>query len=54
MAARTQNSDRRKLEHDPENGLFAVGIRGAEFGADMQKLGDDYVRIIRKANITVN
>jgi tripartite-type tricarboxylate transporter receptor subunit TctC len=35
-------------------GLFPAGICGSEFGAYMQKLGDDYVRIISEANITVN
>jgi tripartite-type tricarboxylate transporter receptor subunit TctC len=35
-------------------GLFPVGTCGAEFGAYMQKLGDDYTRIIGEANITVN
>ena len=37
-----------------KQGLFPVGICGANFGAYMQKLGDDYVHIIREANITVN
>jgi tripartite-type tricarboxylate transporter receptor subunit TctC len=34
-----------------KEGLFPVGICGAEFGTYMQKLGDDYARIIREANI---
>jgi tripartite-type tricarboxylate transporter receptor subunit TctC len=37
-----------------KQGLFPVGTCGADFGAYMQKLSDDYVRIIREANITVN
>ena len=37
-----------------KQGLFPVGTCGAEFGAYMRKLGDDYVRIIREANITAN
>jgi tripartite-type tricarboxylate transporter receptor subunit TctC len=37
-----------------KQGLFPVGTCGAQFGAYMQKLSDDYVRIIRDANITVN
>jgi tripartite-type tricarboxylate transporter receptor subunit TctC len=34
-----------------KQGLFPVGICGAEFGAYMQKLGDEYARIIRESNI---
>lgn len=37
-----------------KQGLFPVGTCGKDFGAYLQKLGDDYVRIIRDANITVN
>jgi tripartite-type tricarboxylate transporter receptor subunit TctC len=37
-----------------KEGLFPVGICGTEFGAYMRKLGDDYARIIREANITTN
>lgn len=32
-------------------GLFPVGTCGAEFGAYMRKLGDEYGRIIRESNI---
>jgi tripartite-type tricarboxylate transporter receptor subunit TctC len=34
-----------------KQGLFPVGTCGAGFAAYMQKLGDDYARIIREANI---
>jgi tripartite-type tricarboxylate transporter receptor subunit TctC len=34
-----------------KQGLFPVGICGAEFGAYMRKLGDEYGRIIRESNI---
>jgi tripartite-type tricarboxylate transporter receptor subunit TctC len=34
-----------------KQGLFPVGICGAEFGAYMRTLGDDYSRIIRESNI---
>ena len=37
-----------------KQGLFPVGSCGADFGAYLQKLSDDYVRIIREADITVN
>jgi tripartite-type tricarboxylate transporter receptor subunit TctC len=37
-----------------KQGLFPVGTCGAEFGAYMHKLGDDYARIIREANITMH
>lgn len=37
-----------------KQGLFPVGTCGAEFGAYMKKLGDDYARIIREAHITTN
>jgi tripartite-type tricarboxylate transporter receptor subunit TctC len=37
-----------------QQGLFAVGTCGAEFGAYMRKLGDDYARIISEAHITTN
>ena len=37
-----------------QQGLFTVGSCGAAFGAYMAKLGDDYARIIREANITTN
>jgi tripartite-type tricarboxylate transporter receptor subunit TctC len=37
-----------------QQGLFPVGICGKEFGAYLQKLSDDYARIIHDANITVN
>jgi len=37
-----------------KQGLFPVGTCGEKFGAYMQKLGDDYARIIREANITVD
>jgi tripartite-type tricarboxylate transporter receptor subunit TctC len=36
-----------------QQGLFPVGICGAEFGAYLQRMVDDYTRIIREANITV-
>jgi tripartite-type tricarboxylate transporter receptor subunit TctC len=36
-----------------QQGLFPVGICGAEFGAYLQRMFDDYTRIIREANITV-
>jgi tripartite-type tricarboxylate transporter receptor subunit TctC len=34
-----------------KQGLFPVGTCGAEFGAYMRKLGDEYGRIIRESNI---
>jgi tripartite-type tricarboxylate transporter receptor subunit TctC len=34
-----------------KEGLFPVGTCGAEFGAHMKKLGDDYARIIDEAHI---
>jgi tripartite-type tricarboxylate transporter receptor subunit TctC len=34
-----------------KQGLFPVGTCGAEFGAYMRKLGDEYTRIIRESNI---
>jgi tripartite-type tricarboxylate transporter receptor subunit TctC len=37
-----------------QQGLFPVGTCGAQFGAYMSKLGDDYARIIRESNITTN
>ena len=37
-----------------KEGLFPVGMCGAPFGAYMQKLGDDYRRIISESNITAN
>jgi tripartite-type tricarboxylate transporter receptor subunit TctC len=37
-----------------QQGLFTAGSCGAAFGAYMAKLGDDYARIIREANITTN
>ena len=37
-----------------KQGLFPVGTCGAEFGAYMRKLGDDYARIISEAHITTN
>jgi tripartite-type tricarboxylate transporter receptor subunit TctC len=37
-----------------QQGLFPVGVCGAEFGATMKKLTDDYARIIREAHITIN
>ena len=37
-----------------KEGLFAVGMCGAQFGAYMQKLGEDYKRIISESNITAN
>jgi tripartite-type tricarboxylate transporter receptor subunit TctC len=37
-----------------KQGLFPVGMCGAEFGAYLKKMGDDYDRIIRESNITVN
>jgi tripartite-type tricarboxylate transporter receptor subunit TctC len=36
-----------------QQGLFPVGICGAEFGAYLQRMVDDYTRIIREANITI-
>jgi tripartite-type tricarboxylate transporter receptor subunit TctC len=36
-----------------QQGLFPVGICGAEFGAYVQRMVDDYTRIIREANITI-
>ena len=36
-----------------QQGLFPVGICGAQFGAYLQQMVDDYTRIIREANITV-
>jgi tripartite-type tricarboxylate transporter receptor subunit TctC len=36
-----------------QQGLFPVGICGAEFGAYLRRMVDDYTRIIREANITV-
>jgi tripartite-type tricarboxylate transporter receptor subunit TctC len=36
-----------------QQGLFPVGICGAEFGAYLRRQVDDYTRIIREANITV-
>jgi len=36
-----------------QQGLFPVGICGAQFGAYLQRMVDDYTRIIREANITV-
>jgi tripartite-type tricarboxylate transporter receptor subunit TctC len=36
-----------------QQGLFPVGICGAEFGAYQRRQVDDYTRIIREANITV-
>jgi tripartite-type tricarboxylate transporter receptor subunit TctC len=36
-----------------QQGLFPVGICGAEFGAYLQRMVDDYTRIISEANITV-
>src|SRR6266550_1802372 len=36
-----------------QQGLFPVGICGAEFGAYLQRMVEDYTRIIREANITV-
>jgi tripartite-type tricarboxylate transporter receptor subunit TctC len=36
-----------------QQGLFPVGICGAEFGAYLQRMVDEYTRIIREANITV-
>jgi tripartite-type tricarboxylate transporter receptor subunit TctC len=37
-----------------EQGLFPVGLCGSEFATYMRKLSDDYDRIIRESNITVN
>jgi tripartite-type tricarboxylate transporter receptor subunit TctC len=37
-----------------KEGLFQVGMCGAPFGAYMQKLGEDYKRIISESNITAN
>jgi tripartite-type tricarboxylate transporter receptor subunit TctC len=37
-----------------KEGLFPIGLCGGPFGAFLQKLGDDYARIIREANITTN
>lgn len=37
-----------------KQGLFPVGTCGAGFAAYMRKLGDDYGRIIKEANITAN
>jgi tripartite-type tricarboxylate transporter receptor subunit TctC len=37
-----------------KQGLFPVAKCGAEFGAYMRKLGDDYGRIIKEANIKAN
>jgi tripartite-type tricarboxylate transporter receptor subunit TctC len=37
-----------------KEGLFPVGTCGAPFGTYMRRLGDDYARIIREANITTN
>ena len=34
-----------------KQGLFPVGICGAEFGAYMRKLGEEYSRVIRESNI---
>ena len=36
-----------------QQGLFPVGLCGAPFGEFMRRITDDYVRIIREANITV-
>src|SRR5262249_4625648 len=36
-----------------EQGLFPVGMCGAEFAAYLRRMVDDYSRIIREANITV-
>src|SRR5215469_2371438 len=36
-----------------QQGLFPVGICGAEFGAYLRRQGEEYSRIIREANITV-
>lgn len=37
-----------------KQGLFPVGVCGSEFATYMRKLSDDYDRIIRESNITVN
>jgi tripartite-type tricarboxylate transporter receptor subunit TctC len=37
-----------------KEGLFPVGICGAEFGAFMKKMSDDYERIIAESHITAN
>ena len=37
-----------------KEGLFPAGICGGDFAAYMHKLGDDYERIIRESNISVN
>ena len=37
-----------------KEGLFQVGMCGAPFGTYMQKLGEDYKRIISESNITAN
>jgi tripartite-type tricarboxylate transporter receptor subunit TctC len=37
-----------------KQGLFPVGLCGSEFATYMRKLSDDYDRIIRESNITVN
>jgi tripartite-type tricarboxylate transporter receptor subunit TctC len=37
-----------------KQGLFPAGICGGEFATYMRRLGDDYGRIIRESNITVN
>jgi tripartite-type tricarboxylate transporter receptor subunit TctC len=37
-----------------QQGLFPVGTCGAEFGAYMRRLGDDYARIIAESHITAN
>ena len=37
-----------------KQGLFPVGMCGTEFGAYMQKLGNDYARIISEAHISTN
>jgi tripartite-type tricarboxylate transporter receptor subunit TctC len=36
-----------------QQGLFPVGMCGAEFGAYLRRQVDEYSRIIREANITV-
>jgi tripartite-type tricarboxylate transporter receptor subunit TctC len=37
-----------------KQGLFPVGTCGAQFGVYMSRLGDDYARIVREANIATN
>ena len=36
-----------------QQGLFPVGMCGAEFGAYLRRQVDEYSRVIREANITV-